>query len=138
MSEQEDVGRTATATATPTTGVCPPLPPGASANDATAAMRERDGGKRQWAHEARGWLLLLPRTRMLVVPYESNGTSWDCVVVHPGPDPDAQAYPVGGYHISVGNQEIESAVRVDLQVDGIGVGVDGCAAFRAPAPGGGR
>lgn len=71
--------------------------------------------RRRHAHEVQGMVLRDLRTGMVVVPYERQRGYWYCVVVDPGPDPACQkSYPRGGYHIVVGNEELESAEAVPL------------------------
>lgn len=65
-----------------------------------------------WGHAAKGRLLLMPRTEMVVVPFQMAGGSgtggWNCVVVRGN-----QTYPRGGYELFVGMEEIETATILD-------------------------
>lgn len=74
--------------------------------------------------DAQGRLLLLPRTKLIVVPYERRRPGgWACVVVsvdHASPATRTQ-YPVGGYNLFIGDDEIETAIAItDLAYDPTG------------------
>lgn len=87
----------------------PPMRVGMSTNDFTDLLP-----KQRWAHQAKGLLLLLPRTGAVVVPYESTtSSSWNCVVMH---DPSG-VYPRDGYNISVGAREIETAIELPVPIE---------------------
>lgn len=64
--------------------------------------------KRRWAHTAKGLLLELPRTGMVVVPYENVGGGWNAVVVVPD---RRGTYQPDGYSLFIGNEEIETAIE---------------------------
>lgn len=66
--------------------------------------------RRRYSHEARGSVLLLPRTGLVVVPFEElKGGGWYVAVVE-----GHGAYPVGGYHLHACDAEIETAVELSL------------------------
>lgn len=83
-----------------------------STNDWTAA-NARDEPQVRTAN-AKGALLYFPRTGHIMVPFEMHSGGWNCVVVH-GDD----TYPRGGYSLSVGDREIETAVRLRTYVEGV-------------------
>lgn len=56
-----------------------------------------------------GFIVLLPRTGLAVVPYKNNGHSWACIVVKGN-----RVYPVGGYDLSISADEIERGERIEL------------------------
>lgn len=68
--------------------------------------------KTLWGHAAKGRLLLMPRTEMVVVPFQLAGGGgsggWNCVVVRGN-----RTYPRGGYELFVGMEEIETATILD-------------------------
>lgn len=62
-----------------------------------------------WSHAAKGRLLYLPRTEMVVCPFQmSKGGDWNCLVVRGN-----QTYPRGGYEVLIFKDEIETAVVID-------------------------
>ncbi|WP_139187269.1 hypothetical protein [Pseudarthrobacter chlorophenolicus] len=63
----------------------------------------------RYSHEARGLVLLMPRTGLVVVPFLEHKGGWDAVVVDGGNN-----YPVGGYHVYLGDTEIETATEIRL------------------------
>jgi len=64
---------------------------------------------RRYLHEAKGKLLLFPRTGLVGVPYDmTKGGSYNVVVVK-----GDETYPVGGYHLSIGELEIVTALEVE-------------------------
>lgn len=64
--------------------------------------------KRRWSHEAKGRALYMPRTGMVLVPFEmTSDGGWTCVVMI-GTD----TYRPDGYSLAVGNDEIETAIDV--------------------------
>ncbi|WP_230854511.1 hypothetical protein [Arthrobacter terrae] len=65
--------------------------------------------RQRYSHEARGKVLLLPSSGLVVVPFTHHNGGWDVVVVE-----GHGSYPVGGYHLSVGDTEIETAVELTL------------------------
>lgn len=65
--------------------------------------------KQRYSHEAQGKILLLPRTGLVVVPFNDHIGGWDVVVVD-----GFGNYPVGGYHLSVGDAEIETAIELAI------------------------
>lgn len=66
--------------------------------------------RRRWSHEAKGRVLLFPRTELVMVPYRMHRDgSWSCVVVI-GND----VYRPDGYSLSVGPEEITTAIEIDL------------------------
>lgn len=65
--------------------------------------------KQRYSHEARGRILLLPSSGLVVVPFNEHTGGWDVVVVE-----GFGSYPVGGYHLSVGDAEIETAIELSL------------------------
>lgn len=66
-------------------------------------------------HDCEGRILHLPRTGLTVVPFRLNAgggsRSASCAVVEA---PEGSLYPVGGFHIDVGVDEIERAVPREL------------------------
>lgn len=60
---------------------------------------------REWPE---GFIVRLPRTGLIVVPYANDG-SWKCLVVK-----GDETYKVGGYHLSVSQDEIERGERIEL------------------------
>lgn len=83
-----------------------------STNDWTDANAQDEPQVR--TASAKGALLYFPRTGLIMVPFEMHSGGWNCVVVH-GDD----TYPRGGYSLSVGDREIESAVRLHTYVEGV-------------------
>lgn len=65
--------------------------------------------KQRYSHEARGRILLLPSSGLVVVPFKEHTGGWDVVVVD-----GFGSYPVGGYHLSVSVAEIETAIELAL------------------------
>jgi hypothetical protein len=65
--------------------------------------------KQRYSHEAQGQVLLLPSSGLVVVPFKEHTGGWDVVVVD-----GFGSYPVGGYHLSVGDGEIETAIELAL------------------------
>lgn len=62
-----------------------------------------------WSHAAKGRLLYLPRTEMVVCPFQmTKDGDWNCVVVRGN-----QTYPRGGYEILIFKDEIETATIID-------------------------
>lgn len=69
------------------------------------ALRKRS----LWSHAAKGRLLYLPRTEMIVVPFQMTPAGdWNCLVVRGN-----QTYPRGGYELLLFRDEIETAVILD-------------------------
>lgn len=61
------------------------------------------------SHAAKGRLLYLPRTEMIVCPFQmTRDGDWNCVVVRGN-----QTYPRGGYELMIFKDEIETAVIID-------------------------
>jgi hypothetical protein len=89
-----------------------PAAAGRSTNDYVAGLP-----KRRWSHEAKGRLLFMPRTGMVLTPCKMHGdSSWDCVVTV-----GTATYPTDGYSLWVGRDEIESAIDLTrLLTDGLG------------------
>lgn len=59
-----------------------------------------------WTHAAKGRLLYLPRTEMIVCPFQQTPAGdWNCTVVRGN-----QTYPRGGYELLIFKDEIETAV----------------------------
>jgi hypothetical protein len=78
---------------------------GLSINDYCALLP-----KQRYSHEARGRILLLPSSGLVVVPFEMlKGGGWTVAVVE-----GFGSYPVGGYHLSVGEAEIETAIQLAI------------------------
>jgi hypothetical protein len=77
---------------------------GISINDYCALL-----SKQRYSHEAQGQILLLPSSGLVVVPFKEHTGGWDVVVVD-----GFGSYPVGGYHLSVGDAEIETAIELSL------------------------
>lgn len=67
--------------------------------------------QRAYAHDVKGRVLFMPRTGLVVVPYEDVSTGWQCVVVKGN-----GTYPVGGHNIYVGNREILRGVELRFTV----------------------
>mgnify|MGYP006361548937 CR=1 FL=1 len=65
--------------------------------------------KQRYTHEAQGLILMLPSSGLVVVPFHEHTGGWDVVVVE-----GFGSYPVGGYHLSVGDAEIETAIELTL------------------------
>lgn len=65
--------------------------------------------KQRYSHEAQGKILLLPSSGLVVVPFNAHVGGWDVVVVE-----GFGSYPVGGYHLSVGEAEIETATELAI------------------------
>lgn len=65
--------------------------------------------KQRYTHEAQGKILLLPSSGLVVVPFKEHTGGWDVVVVE-----GFGSYPVGGYHLSVSDGEIETAIELAL------------------------
>lgn len=66
--------------------------------------------RRRYSHEARGRVLLMPRTGLVIVPYEeTKGGGWYVTVVE-----GHGSYPVGGYNLFISADEIETAVELTL------------------------
>lgn len=62
-----------------------------------------------WSHAAKGRLLFLPRTEMVVCPFQmTKAGDWNCLVVRGN-----QTYPRGGYEVLIFKQEIETATILD-------------------------
>lgn len=62
-----------------------------------------------YSHAAKGRLLYLPRTEMIVCPFQmTSAQDWNCVVVRGN-----QTYPRGGYEILIFKDEIETSVVLD-------------------------
>jgi hypothetical protein len=66
--------------------------------------------RRRFSHEAKGKLLLFPRTGHVMVPHDyQRGGSWVCVVVR-----GDETYPPNGHSLYVCASEIETALEVPL------------------------
>lgn len=65
--------------------------------------------RQRYTHEAQGQILLLPSSGLVVVPFKEHIGGWDVVVVD-----GHGSYPVGGYNLSVGDAEIETAIELTL------------------------
>lgn len=62
-----------------------------------------------WSHAAKGRLLYLPRTEMVVCPFQmTRDQDWNCLIVRGN-----QTYPRGGYEVLIFRDEIETAVIID-------------------------
>lgn len=60
------------------------------------------------SHDARGRILLMPGSGLTVVPFEMRkGGGWTVVVVD-----GYGSYPVGGYHLVIGDAEITTAIEL--------------------------
>lgn len=57
-----------------------------------------------------GRVLLLPRTRIVVVPFEMTAAGWNCAVISRG----GAHYPEGTFPILVGDREIETAIELTV------------------------
>jgi hypothetical protein len=67
--------------------------------------------QRRHTHDVRGMLLFLPRTGLVVTPFQLYGDgSWGCMVVV-----GDETYPRGGYDLFVSRWEIQRAVEVSMQ-----------------------
>jgi hypothetical protein len=78
---------------------------GISTNDYCAMLP-----KQRYSHEAQGKILLLPSSGLVVVPFEMlKGGGWRVVVVD-----GFGSYPVGGYHLVIGDAETETAIELAL------------------------
>lgn len=64
--------------------------------------------RRRWSHQAKGLILELPRTGMVVAPFEMHDHGWNVVVVV---GDRAGVYRPDGYSLFVGNDEIETAIE---------------------------
>lgn len=67
--------------------------------------------KRRHSHGAKGKILLLPRTGMVVVPFEQHSGGWNVVVIRAD---RKGVYQPDGYSLSVGADEIETAIEQRL------------------------
>lgn len=56
-----------------------------------------------------GFVLWLPRVGVAVVPFEYRNPGWNCIVVKGN-----EAYGVGGYSLSISDDEIRRAERIIL------------------------
>lgn len=65
--------------------------------------------KQRYSHDAQGKILLLPSSGLVVVPFNNHIGGWDVVVVD-----GFGSYPVGGYHLSVGDAEIVTAIELAI------------------------
>lgn len=81
-----------------------PRADGISTNDYVALLP-----RRRFSHLSQGLNLLLPSSGLVVVPFAKHPGGWDVVVVD-----GHGSYPVGGYHLSVGDGEIETAIELSL------------------------
>jgi hypothetical protein len=62
-----------------------------------------------WSHAAKGRLLYLPRTEMVVCPFQRTAAGdWNCLIVRGN-----QTYPRGGYELLIFRDEIETATIID-------------------------
>ncbi|GAA4032944.1 hypothetical protein GCM10023063_15380 [Arthrobacter methylotrophus] len=78
---------------------------GISTNDYCALLP-----KQRYSHEARGLMLLLPSSGLVVVPFEERkGGGWTVAVVE-----GFGSYPVGGHHLVIGDAEAETAIELSL------------------------
>lgn len=68
-----------------------------------------DAPKLRHSYEALGKLLLLPKSDLVVVPYDQSSGGWYVVVVR-----GSSIYPAGGHNLFVSNNEIESALEYTL------------------------
>lgn len=68
--------------------------------------------KRRGAHDAKGKLLFFPRTGMVMVPCVSHRWRWSCVVVVGN---QAGTYTPSGYSLDIGDEEIETAIEIDIK-----------------------
>lgn len=68
-----------------------------------------DAPKLRYSHEAKGKLLLLPKTDLVVTPYKEGSGGWYSVVVRGN-----SVYTPGGYNLFIPDVEIESALEYDL------------------------
>lgn len=62
-----------------------------------------------YVHEAKGKILQVPRTNVIVVPYEQRPGGFTCVVVRGN-----ESYPVGGYDILVSDADLKRSIEVAL------------------------
>lgn len=68
----------------------------------------------RWSHQAQGLVLYSPRTGMVFVPFQLNsGGGWAVVVVV---EDFTNTYRRGGYHLDVGEDEIITALEVQLEL----------------------
>lgn len=66
--------------------------------------------RRRYSHEARGLVLLMPSSGLVVVPFEElSGGGWYAAVVE-----GHGSYPVGGHHLYISKVEIETAFEVSI------------------------
>ncbi|MGN6325774.1 hypothetical protein [Pseudolysinimonas sp.] len=74
--------------------------------------------QRFYTHDVKGMLLLLPRTGLIVVPFQESGDShWSCVVVDGSAvtkEDGSHPYPRGGYHIDVSELELTTAIELTV------------------------
>ena len=62
-----------------------------------------------YSHAAKGRLLYLPRTEMIVCPFQrTRDGDWNCLIVRGN-----QTYPRGGYEVLIFKDEIETATIID-------------------------
>jgi hypothetical protein len=86
-------------------GTCPDHTEVGESTNAYCARQK----KTLWTHAAKGRLLYLPRTEMIVVPFQMHSDGgWNVVVVRGN-----QTYPRGGYELSISPAEIETAIILD-------------------------
>jgi hypothetical protein len=63
--------------------------------------------------EAKGLVLLLPRTGQVVVPYQERDGGWNCVLIREGSQPSGQY--VGGHNLVIFDCEIETAIEIGVK-----------------------
>jgi hypothetical protein len=78
---------------------------GESINDYLAKLPTR-----RYSHEAKGLLLLSPRTGIVFVPAMPSGQGYFTAVVVKG----TETYPVGGYNLDISAREIATAIRLEV------------------------
>lgn len=68
-----------------------------------------DAPKLRYSHEAKGKLLLLPKSNLVVAPYKQESDGWYAVVVRGN-----SVYTSSGYNLFIPDVEIESALEYEL------------------------
>ena len=83
----------------------PKQEPGVSANEYLALLP-----RRRHPSSARGLVLFLPRTGVIVVPHSRQFSGWTVTVV----GGSSGTYRPGGYDLFVGDREITTAIKVGV------------------------
>lgn len=68
-----------------------------------------DAPKLRYSHEAKGKLLLLPKSGLVVAPYNQGSDGWYAVVVRGN-----SVYTSSGHNLFIPDVEIESALEYEL------------------------